>query len=210
VSPDKPKPDVLISLRLAAVAAGLGEIGYSKMFLSPEFGPRQRVVAILTDAPLEPDPLYEGQICDRCMMCVNECAGQAISRDKTVRISVGGKPCEWGELDPVRCGIVYQGGIPEINPFMPDLFRRLCRYVVPDANGPKKGFRYRLKKKMWYVLRNRMSYNRAAWGSYHHPPPIEWARGCVRACMIHLETTGRIQTRFNNPFRKKPTWTLQA
>ena len=210
VSPDKPKPDVLINLRLAAVAAGLGEIGYSKMFLSPKFGPRQRVVAVLTDAPLEPDPLYEGQICDRCMMCVKECAGQAISSDKTVQVSVGGKQCEWGELDCVRCGIVYQGGIPEINPFMPDLFRRLCRYVVPDANGRKTGLTYRLRKKMWYILRNRMPYNQAAWGAYHHPPPIEGARGCVRACMIHLETTGRIKARFNHPFRKKPTWTLSG
>jgi len=69
---------------------------------------------------------------------------------------------------------------------------------------------YRLRKKMWYILRNRMPYNQAAWGAYHHPPPIEGARGCVRACMIHLETTGRIKARFNHPFRKKPTWTLSG
>ena len=65
VHPDKPKPDVYIDFRIAAVAAGIGEIGYSKVFLTPEFGPRQRFAVILTDAPLEPDPLFDGKICDK-------------------------------------------------------------------------------------------------------------------------------------------------
>ncbi|MFW5869045.1 MAG: (4Fe-4S)-binding protein, partial [Armatimonadota bacterium] len=56
VSPDKPAPDVFPHLRLAAYMAGLGEIGWSKMFLSPRFGPRQRIAILLTDAELEPDP----------------------------------------------------------------------------------------------------------------------------------------------------------
>ncbi|MBC7288847.1 MAG: (4Fe-4S)-binding protein, partial [Armatimonadetes bacterium] len=52
VRPDLPAPDVMPHFRIAAVAAGLGEIGYSKLFLSPEFGPRQRLAMLLTDAPL--------------------------------------------------------------------------------------------------------------------------------------------------------------
>ncbi|HOV21913.1 MAG TPA: (4Fe-4S)-binding protein, partial [bacterium] len=51
VSPEKPAPDVFIHFRIAAFCAGLGEIGYSKVFLTPEFGPRQRFACILTDAP---------------------------------------------------------------------------------------------------------------------------------------------------------------
>lgn len=53
-------PDLQFHFRLAAVACGLGEMGWSKMFLTPEFGPLQRVAFIFTDAPLEPDPMYSG------------------------------------------------------------------------------------------------------------------------------------------------------
>src|SRR5690606_10701785 len=44
---DQPEgPDGIISLRMVGVAAGLGELGHSKIFLTPEFGPRQRVYAV--------------------------------------------------------------------------------------------------------------------------------------------------------------------
>ena len=52
-------PEVELSIRLAGVAAGLGEMGWSKIFMSRELGPRQRLAAIFTDAELEPDPLVE-------------------------------------------------------------------------------------------------------------------------------------------------------
>ena len=59
-------PDVHLAIRIAGVAAGVGEIGWSKVFLTKEFGPRQRLAAIITDLELEPDPLPEpGAIC-RC------------------------------------------------------------------------------------------------------------------------------------------------
>ena len=90
---DRPAPDVFIQLRLAAYAAGLGEIGYSKMFLSKEFGPRQRIAVLLTDAELEPDPVLEpGTLCDNCMACVGACTGKAIPTDKTVKVTIAGKP----------------------------------------------------------------------------------------------------------------------
>ncbi|HOL68048.1 MAG TPA: hypothetical protein PKX93_11390, partial [bacterium] len=54
--------------RYAAVAAGLGEIGWSGLFLSPQFGPRQRVVSVITTARLTPTPMYDGPaLCDRCL-----------------------------------------------------------------------------------------------------------------------------------------------
>ena len=51
--------DVHLAIRIAGVAAGVGEIGWSKVFLTKQFGPRQRLAAILTDLELEPDPLVE-------------------------------------------------------------------------------------------------------------------------------------------------------
>ena len=51
VAPGKPQPDIMIQLRIAAFLCGLGEIGFSKMFLSPQFGPRCRV-GIVGSGPL--------------------------------------------------------------------------------------------------------------------------------------------------------------
>jgi len=71
VRPGAVAPDVHLAVRIAGVAAGLGEIGWSKVFLTRRFGPRVRLAAIITDAELEPDPLVEPHsICDRCMACV--------------------------------------------------------------------------------------------------------------------------------------------
>lgn len=113
-----PHPDVLVHFRLAAYMAGLGEIGWSKVFLTPEFGPRQRFVILLTDAELEPDPIYEGKICDRCKLCVKQCAGKAISMDESVTVTVAGHEIEWGRLDEMACEQGIQGGQEkERNPF---------------------------------------------------------------------------------------------
>ena len=73
VAPGRAAPDVMIHLRIAAYLAGLGEIGYSKVFLTPQFGPRQRIGVVLTEAELEPDPIYSGPpLCNRSMACVRE------------------------------------------------------------------------------------------------------------------------------------------
>lgn len=120
VSPDKPAPDVNIHFRIAAYIAGLGEIGYSKVFLTPEFGPRQRFGAILTNAPLEADPIFEGKLCDRCMLCAAHCSGKAISTTETVKVRIAGHDVEWNKLDEAACRKAFSGGNPERNPFYPD------------------------------------------------------------------------------------------
>lgn len=72
-------PDLQFQFRIAAVACGLGEIGWSKMLLTPEFGPLQRVAFIFTDAELEYDEMYSGKpLCRRCGACVRECPGSCI------------------------------------------------------------------------------------------------------------------------------------
>ena len=52
----QPPPNVIMDLDQTAVRAGLGEIGYLRAFLSPGFGPWQRLQAVLTDAPWTPTP----------------------------------------------------------------------------------------------------------------------------------------------------------
>ena len=70
------------SNRHAAAAAGLGEFGWNNLFMSPEYGPRQRVSAIITSAELEPTPLYRGpELCDRCDACVRACPGDSFNKE---------------------------------------------------------------------------------------------------------------------------------
>jgi ferredoxin len=186
VSPDRPAPDVFIHLRIAAFCAGLGEIGYSKMFLSPEFGPRQRLAAVLTDAPLEPDPLYEGPpLCDRCMLCARDCTGQAISTTETVKVTVAGRELEWGKIDYGTCSRYFCGASKEYNPFL----------VTPQD---EEGFTQPVGQAQQYKVGPQYVYGRA----------LEGARGCIRACMIHLEEQGKLKNTFQNPFRKRKPWKL--
>ena len=92
--------------RYAAVAAGLGEIGWSGLFLSPQFGPRQRVVSIITEAFLDPDPMYSGEVlCDKCMECVKHCPTDAFRKEvkKINKIEIGGKTFRFPDTNKWRC-----------------------------------------------------------------------------------------------------------
>ena len=56
-----------------ARAAGLGDIGKNGLFLTPEFGHRQRFGFVVTNAELEADPVRENRLCDNCDACVKAC-----------------------------------------------------------------------------------------------------------------------------------------
>ncbi|MBN1556892.1 MAG: hypothetical protein JW951_01955, partial [Lentisphaerae bacterium] len=62
----KPAPNVAPDVRVAAQLAGLGEIGYHGLLLTPRFGVRQALGLLITDAEIEPDtPFPVGRLCDR-------------------------------------------------------------------------------------------------------------------------------------------------
>jgi epoxyqueuosine reductase QueG len=63
--------------KTAATCSGLGWIGKADLFISHDFGPRVRLVTILTDRELETGvPVEEGQ-CGECMICVEKCPADA-------------------------------------------------------------------------------------------------------------------------------------
>jgi epoxyqueuosine reductase QueG len=65
-----------------AVVAGLAEIGFNGLAMTPEYGSRARFITVITDAELAPDPLIEpGSICDRCMLCREHCPTDALSTE---------------------------------------------------------------------------------------------------------------------------------
>jgi epoxyqueuosine reductase QueG len=65
------------SLRHAAVMAGLGEIGAGAYLVTPRFGPRVRLVAVITAAPLRPDPMLTKEPLKWGVICRPEVCGFA-------------------------------------------------------------------------------------------------------------------------------------
>lgn len=65
----------------AAAQAGLGEVGFNHLLLTPEYGPKVRLTAVITDAPLPPDRKLEDQLCPgvSCNLCAEACPVGAIS-----------------------------------------------------------------------------------------------------------------------------------
>lgn len=93
-----------------AVVAGLADLGFNGLALSPEYGARNRFITVITDAEITPDPLIPpGTICDKCMLCRKHCPSLALSReidgDKMLKIenyeyrfpNKNLWRCSWGE-----------------------------------------------------------------------------------------------------------------
>lgn len=96
----------------AAVAAGLGDLGWCDLVLTPDVGPRARFGSIITTAPLSPDPVYDGLSLCNPVTCPNvggggtsvstSCPTSAIGpREKTVKI--GSREFRVAKIDPWRC-----------------------------------------------------------------------------------------------------------
>ena len=113
----------------AALAAGLGEFGWSNRFLTPEYGPRQMLAAIVTTLELDCDAPYAGPpLCDpaKCGVCARVCPTQAIAQPDagcTAVKAVAGKRQEVACLNPNACAVAalayrkeFQGRVP-----VPDL-----------------------------------------------------------------------------------------
>ena len=78
-----------ISTRHAAVEAGLGILGKSRLLITPRFGPRQRVAAVITDARLKPDRKFTEKEAEKlcppsCRECIKSCPGKALSNEGIV------------------------------------------------------------------------------------------------------------------------------
>jgi epoxyqueuosine reductase QueG len=105
------------SHRHAAVAAGLGELGWQGLLLTPRFGASQRLVSLITSAPLIPDPMYEGsRLCNKKVCgkkfgnpCVSRCPTGAMKIDEGQTCSIGGKKIHYCRVDKIRCHWAIDG-----------------------------------------------------------------------------------------------------
>ena len=67
-----------LSLKHAAISCGMGALGRNNLLLTPEFGPHQRLCAIITEAPLTNDPGRELNLCKDCGKCEQACPSGAL------------------------------------------------------------------------------------------------------------------------------------
>jgi epoxyqueuosine reductase len=109
VSPDKPEPNVILEFDYAAHAAGLGEVGRGKWLLTPEFGPRQMLTIILTDADFAPDAPFAGSVCDDCGECALACPAQALDTATVRRAPLCQGEAGWYPLHIESCRVCQTG-----------------------------------------------------------------------------------------------------
>ena len=200
-------PNVHLAIRIAGVAAGIGEIGWSKVFMSKKFGPL-----------MEPNTL-----CDRCMACVKGCAACAIptaKEGKTVKIQIEDKTYEWGDVDMGRCTLGYHGGDPQFSPFIhktypgyefdvtkqnitEDMAYKLCwtqaqghwRRTEEDPSG--------------CLIEGHNQLIRWGGGAGAGSYGIGGSRGCMRSCFDRLEHANKCEQTFENGrFIKRKRWLL--
>lgn len=214
----QPAPTVYPNIRIAAVAAGLGEMGWSKVFLSPQFGPRQRLCMILTDAELEPDPLVKpNSICNLCMACVEDCPGHCIphiKEGKVVEIQIEGTTYRWGDVHMGKCTLTHHGLNKEASPFLAKDCPGLHMPVAEQDCSEEEAYKltHAIGRATWrktpefptghvldyaYTMLNGVGYY-----------AVCGARGCIRACFMSNGPAGGPDRKFHNEFRKKPMWTL--
>ena len=216
-------PEVHLAIRIAGVAAGVGEMGWSKVFLTKKFGPRQRLAAIITDMPLEPDTLVEPEsICKRCMQCVKECPSGAIphiKEKKTVEIKIEDKIYQWADVHMGKCVLSYHGGDSRVSPFIHKSFPGW------DIDACKQDFSESAAYKFCWTLsttkRNKTTEDPSGYIIEGHAMLQKWgvggsygvggSRGCMRSCFNYLEKKNLIEQTFEGgEFIKRPRWLLPA
>jgi epoxyqueuosine reductase QueG len=117
---------------IEAACAGLGAVAWNGTLVTPQYGQNQRLVAIVTDAPLDTDAVRDGsrvaEACLRCGRCLGCCPARAIREEQKVAIRADGVECTYIPIDSVRCdwsskyalcaadGIKYVGSLTNVLP----------------------------------------------------------------------------------------------
>ena len=79
--------ETMVPVKVLAQDAGMGSIGINALLITPEYGPRVRLGAVITNAPLKPGrPLRENLCLEArkilgCSRCIDSCEVHAIKPD---------------------------------------------------------------------------------------------------------------------------------
>lgn len=80
---DKLEGRGLISMKHAAVLAGLGALGKSTLLMNKKYGNLLTLGAILTNLDLESDPIAENICIESCLLCIQNCPSGALDGQRT-------------------------------------------------------------------------------------------------------------------------------
>lgn len=72
------RPLGFLSLKHAAISCGMGVLGRNNLLLTPEYGPHQRLCAVISEAPLAADPGRELTLCNDCGKSEQVCPSGAL------------------------------------------------------------------------------------------------------------------------------------
>lgn len=177
--------------RIAAFLAGLGQIGWHQLLITPQFGPCQRLGLIATEAELEPDPIFEGKLCDPedCgYRCVLKCPNKAIPRKDKITVRLAGKTIEFSNLNLDRC-------IPDCiratkhSPFIQKEIEVVRRAPPGSINEVIDCYK--------------MLYRHVGFPAF----VMRGASGCIEACIEYLEESGKIR-KYKYPLIRRKPWSL--
>jgi ferredoxin len=198
---EKPAPDIFLDFRIAGVLCGIGQIGLSRVLLTPEFGPAQRLYFLVTDAPLAPDPILAEPICDGCRKCVRNCPTHAISATAHDDVDVPGvAKIKRAAIDILKCRTAHIGGA--FSQFAPEEVRAYAQNIIDGSGGrAADGSARPNREEMMENVTYKVGYALNANNIFHSPSALCGGESCVRDCLAHLEAQGRLTRKFRNPFR---------
>lgn len=124
----------LLSLNYAAVEAGLGTLGLNLQLLTPEFGPRVVLSAVLCSADVECDAPMPRALClgPSCGRCLRACPGDVI----------GHWDRDWPACDRYRS----PHGFAQLTEFLTEVFDE------PDAGRKARRVRSRESFELWLSI----------------------------------------------------------
>jgi len=141
------RPTHRVALKPAAALAGLGHIGRSTLLITPDWGPRVRLVGLLTEEELTPDTPFARDLCaeqPRCRqkpLCIAACPYRAIAPGDSRGVPPGEK------VNLERC-VVYHVNDREITKPWDRFIRQatergfmectLCNLACPYGEGNQK------------------------------------------------------------------------
>ncbi len=155
-------PNVTPDLYLAGQLAGLGEIAWNGCFLTPQFGVRQALGMLFTDAEIEADePYITGALCDRssCHVCVDACPEGALSREERIR-KVGNQQVSVGIFQEKACRFCRNGAYADTSCTEAPPNRlaatctRACLACLEDSGKIKTPFKAPFRRQPAWKLRN--------------------------------------------------------
>ena len=92
-----------LSHKHAAMAAGLGRIGWSSLLITPQYGAAVQLASLITNARLEPDPMIEEELCNKCYKCMKICPTEVHDPEELISFVMEGKTYYHAKYRKLRC-----------------------------------------------------------------------------------------------------------